>query len=162
MMWRGLLLHTFIIFSESVHDTCALEKINLYQKAVYSHPDYFYCGGWRLLLHWPACCHHYLVLKAAAREITESLQHCAKPHNESSSFIRPNKFNHVPMVITAYSTTLPEYRRCRQAHWKGEITWSGRPGAEQLCAYDINPTDLNDQIFLWNVWTQTNTLPKTN
>lgn len=118
MMWRGLLLHTFIIFSESVHDTCALEKINLYQKAVYSHPDYFYCGGWRLLLHWPACCHHYLVLKAAAREITESLQHCAKPHNESSSFIRPNKFNHVPMVITAYSTTLPEYRRCRQAHWK--------------------------------------------
>lgn len=66
------------------------------------------------------------------------------------------------MVITAYSTTLPEYRRCHQAHWKGEITWSGRPGAEQLCAYDINPTDLNDQIFLWNVWTQTNTLPKTN
>lgn len=64
---KGLLLHTFIVFSESVHDTCVLEKINLYQKAVYSHPDYFYCGGWRLLLHWPACWHHYLVLKAAAR-----------------------------------------------------------------------------------------------
>lgn len=134
---KGLLLHTFIIFSESVHDTCVLEKMNLYQEAVYSPPDYFYCGGWSLLLHWPACYHHYLVLKAAAREVTESLLRCAKPHDESSGFIRPNKLNHVPLVITAYSAVLPDCRRCHRAHWKVEmITWSARAGGwTALCLW---------------------------